>query len=231
MPTGSSQARQRVGFLLFELVVIVLGVLIALAVDEWRDDREFAKRELHILKSLAVDLAEDAHDFTNFVENAQARELAADYLIGVTADPVITVTGWDKGPGEALFELAITSRLQPSRSAFDELKTTGAGLAISDRELVSYIGRYYSTAIDRLYINALIAPEIQRFRGALEELGISYADKDDAAAVRAMANPKVRAIVRSIGDVAGFAPDYVVDLLEYHESLVERVTTEIDRRQ
>ncbi|MEM8983459.1 MAG: hypothetical protein AAGC71_10555 [Pseudomonadota bacterium] len=231
MPSESSQTRQRIGFLLVEFVIIVVGVLIALAVDEWREDREFSERELHILKSLAVDLVEDAYDFTEFLDNVHERERAAQYLIKLSATSDSDVSDWDKGPGEAIFQLAVTSRLQPTRGAFEELITTGAGLAIHDRELVSYVGRYYATASDRIYVNALITPEIDRFRIALEELGISYADKDDAAARRALASPKVQALVRSMASVAGFVPYYVGDLVGYRDELAERIDVEIAARQ
>lgn len=51
-----TQSRRRIGRLLVELGVVVLGVLIALAADSWWQNREEASRELAYLEAIRADM-------------------------------------------------------------------------------------------------------------------------------------------------------------------------------
>ena len=53
---GSDRTRALVVRLFAEFGVIVLGVLVALGVDSWTEDRGAAIREVELLGSLATDL-------------------------------------------------------------------------------------------------------------------------------------------------------------------------------
>ncbi len=217
----SRAARRRVVFLIFEFVIIVMGVLIALAFDEWRGNLDLDERKKHVLTSLLIDLKEDRFDFNDFATNSLKRADAARFLIEYSKSDRPHSSFWIEGPGEAIFQLAITSRLQPTRGAFDEMNATGAGIVISDNTLRSDIARYYSEAEDRMAINELIAPEIQRFRQALEDMGISYADRQDIDADTVLKNATILAIIRSLGSLASFAPVYCDTLILRNKTLIE----------
>jgi Tfp pilus assembly protein PilE len=57
---------------LFEAALIVLSVLLALAVDEWREDRQRAERAEVALRSIRAELQENLQS----VERARANHLA-----------------------------------------------------------------------------------------------------------------------------------------------------------
>ena len=219
--------RKKAGPLLTEVLIIVAGVLIALAVDEWRDELAVRQQEQHVLRSLLVDLEEDYYDFRDFVATAQRRARAADFLLAYAADEDVADLAWDGTPQEAIFQLAVTSRLQPTRSAFDEMNATGAGRALHDRELVSAIARYYSLAQDRSSVNELILPEKQRFRVALEQLGMSYADRERIDVDRVLSDPTALALIRSLRSMAAFAPEYCNDLIEQQEEVIAAIRSAI----
>ena len=109
--------RRQSTFLFWEFVVIVLGVLAALAVEEWRGELELAEQRVHILESLLVDLREDREDYLHFVENQQARSAAATYLTTLAKDGAAELPEGFQTAGEAMHFLAITARLQTTRSA------------------------------------------------------------------------------------------------------------------
>lgn len=219
----SRTTRHRAIYLISELVVIVMGVLIALAFDEWRGNLDLEDRKRHILTSLLIDLKEDRFDFSDFATNSRKRAEAASFLIDYSKTDESDSTPWTEGPGEAFFQLAITSRLQPTRSAFDEMNATGAGIVIDDSNLRSEIARYYSEAEDRTAINDLITPEKQRFRQALEDIGVSYADRQTIDADTVLRNSTVLAIIRSLGDLASFAPTYCETLILQNQTLIEKL--------
>ena len=66
---------------LAELIIIVVGVLIALAVDEWRDNIQLEEQRSHILSTLLVDLEEDRRDYEDFNDTSQRRSRAAQFLL------------------------------------------------------------------------------------------------------------------------------------------------------
>ena len=203
----------------------------ALAFDEWRGNLDLEERKRHILTSLVIDLKEDRFDFNDFVTGSQKRAEAARFLIEYSKTGDRDSATWTESPGEAFFQLAITSRLQPTRSAFDEMNATGAGIVIDDSNLRSEIAKYYSEAEDRTAINDLIAPEIQRFRHALENMGVSYSDRETIGADSVLKNSNVLAIIRSLGDMASFAPTYCERLILKNQSLIEKLELRLAESQ
>jgi len=53
-------------FLAAEFVIIVLGVLVALSVDNWNQERQDNKTKSHLIESLLSDLREDKEDYNEF---------------------------------------------------------------------------------------------------------------------------------------------------------------------
>lgn len=208
---------------LAELIIIVIGVLIALAVDEWRDNIQLEEQRSHILSSLLVDLEEDRRDYENFIGTSQRRSRAAQFLLSYAADEGLQSAEWNGSPGEAVFQLAFSARLQTTRSGFMEMISTGGRMAVFDDDLRSKILKYYSLATDRAAVNGFITPQTQRFNAALEAIGVSPSDRDAIDARLVMANPTVSALVRTLGQTAEFATVYIEDLVEANHQLAESI--------
>jgi hypothetical protein len=211
-----------------ELMVIVVGVLLALAVDEWRENIELEKQRTHILSSLAVDLEEDRKDYRDFNATSQRRSEAAQFLLSMSAAAYPNSTEWAKNPGEAIFQLAYSARIQTTRSGFTEMISVGGRMAVDDDDLRSQILRYYSLATDRAAINGFISPQTQRFHAALEAMGISPSDRDSIDVELVMANPTASALVRTLGATAEFARVYVEDLVKANDQLTESIRRKLD---
>ena len=208
---------------LAELIIIVIGVLIALAVDEWRDNIQLEEQRSHILSSLLVDLEEDRRDYEDFIATSQRRSRAALFLLSYAADGNLESAEWNGSPGEAVFQLAFSARLQTTRSGFMEMISTGGRMAVFDGDLRSKILKYYSLATDRAAVNGFITPQTQRFNAALEAIGVSPSDRDAIDARLVMANPTVSALVRTLGETAEFATVYIEDLVEANHQLAESI--------
>jgi hypothetical protein len=209
-------------------MIIVAGVLIALAVDEWRDNIELDEQRLHILSAILVDLEEDRRDYADFNATSRSRWEAAQSLLSYSSAGDLKATGWTESPGEAIYRLAYSARVQTTRSGFMEMISAGGRMAIHDNSLRSQILKYYSLATDRAAINGFITPETERFHAALEAIGVSAADRDTIDAQFVMANPTVSALVRTLGETAKFATLYIEDLVEANKQLTELIKNTLD---
>ena len=129
--------------LLGEFVVIVVGVLMALWVDELREARDNAELEVEYLESLVVDLGADLAQFDETEAWMRRSEAAAAIVLalyqgsppaGNVADLVAAVetAGWQAWP-------SIT------RNTVDDLKSTGNLRLIRDPGLRRAISAYYTT--------------------------------------------------------------------------------------
>nr|CAM58128.1 hypothetical protein [uncultured marine microorganism] len=125
-----------------EFVVIVLGVLAALAVDEWRNEREDRTTESEYLARIRADIQSDIDNFKRLERTFQIK--------------VSTITDLKDHPAPNLFSRDQTKlidglirsvyvALPDSRSTtFDELTSTGRLALIENVEHRDALSQYYS---------------------------------------------------------------------------------------
>lgn len=130
-------------FLLGEFVVVVVGVLLALWVDQLREGRAHAAMEVEYLESLLVDLEADLVQFDSTDAWIRRQESAAATVVALyggspPTDDVnelvaaVETAGWQYVP-------VIT------RNTIDDLRSTGNLRLIRDRALRRAIASYYTT--------------------------------------------------------------------------------------
>jgi hypothetical protein len=73
--------------LLAEFTIIVVGVLVALAVDDYRNERADRGLEEHLLVRLRADIQRDLEDLDQVVFRAQRRRWVANALLRGIGDP------------------------------------------------------------------------------------------------------------------------------------------------
>ena len=138
--------------LLGEFVVIVVGVLLALWVDELRDARNNAALEIEYLESFVTDLDADLAQFDETEAWMRRSEAAAATVLALyrgspptqnVADLVMAVetAGWQDWP-------VIT------RNTIDDLRSTGNLRLIRDADLRRAIAAYYTTIENNSIPNA-----------------------------------------------------------------------------
>lgn len=126
-----------------ELVLLVLGILIALAVDGWMDDRRDARLERAYLERLERDLAQSMDILDAFVTFERQQ----------TEDGVLAYRGLRGAPGIEREQVAValshlTSRrtLRLLGATYRDLLSTGNLRLIHDQELRDAIARLYEEA-------------------------------------------------------------------------------------
>ena len=137
-------AESTYGPLTFELVVVILGILIAFQIDRWAEDRRDREQEYDYLVRLKDDLLIEIQSIDRAVEYAESRIAAVLLLEEVIENPSIALE--QPGAVPAAIETA-TWRSFPQIDAFvySELQSTGNLALIRSETLRRDLANHYST--------------------------------------------------------------------------------------
>lgn len=138
---GRWDLRPKLRWLGAEFAVIVLGVLVALGVDQAVDNRRDRALERTYLAALTSDVEADLAQLrTNFFPHLDEREAIARELIGAVEGRVPVDV---KRLAVALDWAGHLRIFQPQRSTYDDLVATGNLRLIRDREVRAEVGSYF----------------------------------------------------------------------------------------
>jgi hypothetical protein len=140
MPLQKTKGRWRYG--LTELVIVIAGVLIALAADGWMEQRTLRDAEVESLGRLIKDMEVDIEDFSGNLARTQRGLDAAKWLMdhrgGPFPDPETL--------SERLTDFTACSILSPNTSEYAALKSSGQLATLRNagfrQELTNHYERY-----------------------------------------------------------------------------------------
>lgn len=199
--------QRRLGFFMAELLLVIAGVLIALAVDGWISDLHDRKTEVTYLNLLASDVEKIRNEINLQIEFEEEKVAAA-------GSAYTALTGPDPRSEREEIELSlailVSRRTLSLRSAtYDQMVSSGHLQLIENIELRDGIVRYFSEMernqriaennnreiVDDIYlpfllqigITPMLRPDTQQVTSSLnrataimfEELGTEYAHPDD----------------------------------------------------
>jgi hypothetical protein len=125
-----------------EFVIIVMGVLAALAVDEWRSEYNDRKTEVDYLGRLRVDIERDIEELSSHLLLLEAK---ADFIQSLLDNTI--ESQFSENP-RALMEAKVYSSFRglpdSVSTTFDELKSTGRLALIRDLVIRNAMSEYYS---------------------------------------------------------------------------------------
>jgi hypothetical protein len=123
-------------YALGEIVLIVIGILLALQVDSWREEQANTAREADVLAQIRADLQKDISELDRFVDSRINRTVP--YLTSVYEKE------WDTIPLDSLQLIGTTYfAFLPFTSAYEGLKSSGDLSAIRNGDLRDDIISYY----------------------------------------------------------------------------------------
>ena len=195
--------RELAGRLAAEFAIIVLGVLVALGVDDWRAGQSDHRREAYFLGSLIEDLEADIVDFQAAHANAQARIAAASFVISELGarSPVASgrqsigastpftpepdaLTPQDLTAG--LQQLATLANFDFATGTHKEILSTGSFGVIRSNSIRRGISQYYAFAADRSEADNRNREALFQYFEALRLAGL--APGDDGELLRQIPN-------------------------------------------
>ena len=123
-----------------EIVLVVIGILIALQLNDWNDSRKQLKLENEYYCRLLEDVKLDKEQINNLLALAEDRLKASNQSVRLLLQNKVQKV--EAGIQISLATKAIYSDFEPNNSAYEDLKS-GANLnIISDKSIITAVNRY-----------------------------------------------------------------------------------------
>jgi len=128
---------------LFEAAVIAVGVFLALAADNWNDDRKERQLEQDFLDGIVLDLQINNDSIAAAIGTATALKASTERVIFALENGEAS---WEK-PSDFVRDLVFCTYLnvpELSSVTYDELRSTGSMRLIKDQPFKRKLADYYS---------------------------------------------------------------------------------------
>lgn len=132
-----------------EIVLVVIGILIAVQINDWNEQRKESYQELEMLNGLSSDLAKNKVNISSMILNDSLIILANQHLITVLKD---NNSLYNDSLQVYFAKIARYDAFFPQRMAYESLKSKGFQIIKNDALRTSIIELYDET----YYINAHI---------------------------------------------------------------------------
>ena len=125
------------GYALGEIVLVVIGILIALGINNWSEDRKERELEMEILAQISENLKKDKAALSKIIANANRAVYASRKILALhqTNESSDSLKFW-------LGNIVQFDRFLPLTNAYEVLKSKGLDL-VTHKELRFKLGTYY----------------------------------------------------------------------------------------
>ena len=159
-----------------EIVLVVIGILIALQINNWNEQKKQDRLEKEYYCRLLEDTQQDLEQVNQFIKASEDRLAASNQAVRLLQQEMAKKV--DVGNQLGLSILAIYSDFTPNNSAFEDLKS-GANLnIIKDKNIIKAINNYFNKVAGYLSIikvNANIALDTYYLENDVFESGRIHA--------------------------------------------------------
>lgn len=111
-----------------EIVLVVIGILMALQINNWNENRSALKEELHMLKALKIGLESDFSD----LKFNEKRIISSIVSAGVVIHSLENNLPYRDSISDYIGDMMFTVIFEHSTSAFETLKSKGINLIKND---------------------------------------------------------------------------------------------------
>ena len=146
-----------------EVVLIVVGILIAVKIGDWNTARAEARLEQEYIQRLIVDLERDVELFTEMASQSELRVDLIQLLKDAISDDAVALAN----RGAFLAILTHAPAIRPARAGsdtFEELRSTGHLRLLKDTQLKTLLIEYYQYNENRRNNDPLYYPILHNYR-------------------------------------------------------------------
>jgi len=126
-----------------EIILVVIGILIALSINNWNEDRKIRQLERSTLKELKSNLLVDIQDFQSDLRGYTVASKSSDIILKYIDEKI----PFHDSLQIHLGKIPIQGVFTPNKAAYENLKVVGINLISNDslRAAISdlYEGRYF----------------------------------------------------------------------------------------
>jgi len=115
-----------------EIILVVVGILLALQIDNWNDQRIERIKELNYLKAIKNDLVLNRNEVESFIQMKHTAIKSANIIIKYFENDTIYNPGYFNLHN---LNVSITSRFEEKNNTFKELENSGQLTLISNQEI------------------------------------------------------------------------------------------------
>jgi len=120
-----------------EILLVVIGILLALQINTWNENRKSRKTETYVLNEILSNLNEDAAILNEITNQRQITKVSVANMLGYLQKENISKDSLEKD----MVNFLTFERYFPINNAYEILKSKG--LQLSNNNLTSKISRYY----------------------------------------------------------------------------------------
>jgi type II secretory pathway pseudopilin PulG len=135
--TMKSDSTKYLGYALGEIVLVVIGILIALGINNWSEGQKARQLEMEILIQISENLKKDKAALSEIIANANRAVYASEKILALhhSNRASDSLQYW-------LGNIVQFDRFLPLTNAYEVLKSKGLDL-VSNKELRFKLGTYY----------------------------------------------------------------------------------------
>jgi len=125
-----------------EIVLVVIGILIALQINNWNEEKKYQKQLKIKMNSLLGDIGEDALQLKSLIKNLEQQNRAADHIIPIMESERKSI----KDSLKFILDFnsfTTTPIISQQNDTWDFLSANGKLSELEDQELVNLLKDYY----------------------------------------------------------------------------------------
>ena len=134
---SSGKSRTYLLYAVGEIALVVIGILIALQINNWNEAKKYAENEAYTLSEILNNLQEDADQINIVINRRKTAKTSIANLLHSLRQPA----GSDQIDSKDVAEFLTFERYYPLNNAFEMMKSTG--LKLQNKFLRTAISRYY----------------------------------------------------------------------------------------
>ena len=187
----SGQTQRYLLYAIGEILLVMIGILLALQVNNWNEDRKNAQWEVYYLNRLMDDIRKDTSEIRETLIHSYDRimtgntiltELEGDYLPilfettqnrkDLLIEAQKSNTGDSTRFGTMLRKMTVFRSFDMHTNTYNEILSTGRFELIGSPQLREAISEYYGALSDYERTNRFLATSVQSYVGVLNDLNI-----------------------------------------------------------
>ena len=142
---ASAKAGKYLKYAIGEIILVVIGILIALSINNWNEERKNKIESVIVLTNLKSELIEDLATLNTRIESLQRRKDCSDYLAQlITGNIKKTESDSSDAIAKCLMQSGYIYKFAPSFAVYNEIQNAGKLNLIKSDSIKKYLADYKS---------------------------------------------------------------------------------------